>query len=892
MIRVVQKSWRRLWFKRWRKKKQLLLRFEFNATLNDLKRNLRQRNATALLLMRPGAFDYVASLEVPVISRSHTTAPRAGFSFTVLENTILIELDSAREWVVHKLLKCLAWRRRLKSILLLADVALLKTDYSKVQHEWCRVIQSVRARTRSTIAVNIALLNLSSFDGLSAYAKKTYKQENIGFNFESSSPAEELALFLSQQVALLLTTRNKVLLDAVDTLEAVDRYLLPSTVSFVQFNLLQVMEAVLTDERRLQFKCSRFFVTDVNEVYLKKQVQDVLSKCSPIYYLRYLAPSAFLLAGLFLSLFCFKQYTLVSGVYDQLNLSLSTSMLIKNVRVNDVAFWPLKSATQLMWPLRRYQLVHDYLPWLLNDTSFKLQQVPRKSLVLYHDLKLYQRLAHPRQFTSEQGFSTKTKSLLGFIQPQTIDAHVLQQAQALLDKVPIYLLLWYIIRDSNRIKALNMVPQVSIFNRGHAQALPGVFLPAGYHEFEGAWSQQLAILNKESWLFGPVIRQKLKLIDINRLHRQLNAKYWHLNEIAWVKVLASIEIRSFNTIDDAISTLSDFSMPSSGVNVLVGKMLKYQSLYKSHWFSNDPAIQLHQANKSLKLFYRNHSKEKQLASIVKPLISFLTQIASADNEGKASYMALKKMLKENKSIFHLVAKQGQGLPAPYNRWIRELSFQSENLIIRLTGQYLLHEYQLRLQGFYQEKIRPFYPFNQHSSQETSWADFTRFYGVKGLQMQFINRYLRPFIEITDNGELIEKSVGIAQMSFPMKLNKAISLGQLVRQKLLNKQSRLFLMPLALSPTISIVTFEIGKGRVSFFHGPKELIKLKWPNPLTPGINISWFDQQNSRHEKQFKGVFGLFRLFGLSLSDLKEGGKKRLILGGGSIRIALSFGGT
>lgn len=872
-IKSARKKWR---ISRWCSLRSFLMKREIKMTLSMLSQHLRvNRCPKVVVLIDPKAHDILKN-QLPWLFVSHHEKPRTNFSFYVANKLAFVAISQMHETIYsRKILKWLAWRGYLKSLLVAASVRDLAKRHYYIQSTWAASLNVIRRITRSRVAINVFLVDFKRLAGLSASLRYLKIKDNA-INLVGKSK-DDIFKQVDALIDKVRLTRSQAMFYVSKSEQAIAVATLPTQLHTLSTLAKGILNQLFKSSKQFELSCLVF--EQMREKYIQAEALPSPVKVQQKKWCLTALTGLVLCLGMMLSLGLFYRYRQLDAQYEVARISLSQAGLPRYI--SDVAFWPAPSIRTLLFPIMHERLVRDYLPKLKNKTEASLVQALRSQNLsdIVHNLYLLMALSQPARKLVLSAYAQKTQSLFKLpFTPCQLNEKLITKAQIKLDRVPLAVLIWQLFESDYKSRNSVMAKQYDLIS--------SLYRAKGFRAFQSEWQIILRRLRKNEWVLGHPLKQKLALVDESVLKNQLKTIYWHNAQIAWNRAVEAIHLPIFDNLDQARSTMVDLIEGRSGSDKSLRHLLMELKQFPRHWFVSDDAVLLEHHFKRLGAFLQNKQKNVKIKEALKPLFSFIDQLSSADKPGFAAYNAFKIMIKTNKSPFHQVRQAAKKFMMPYRKWLIEAANQTEVLGFDLMGEFLLTKARQLTGSDYQKNLARLYPFNIQSSKEAPVAALKAYFGMNGLMSQFKKKWMDS---LTQGQHWQQLHIAGQLVRFPSTLSKVLIRADGIRSMLI-RPSKLDICITNLSPHIASVTIWVGKMPLHFIHGPNQcgVAIYQLGMPISVGIK----DERGLIHTLRPNTPWSGFKLLGWRIDNLDQSVKSRLKLGGAWITITSSFGGT
>ncbi|GEM_PF-6575363 len=219
--------------------------------------------------------------------------------------------------------------------------------------------------------------------------------------------------------------------------------------------------------------------------------------------------------------------------------------------------------------------------------------------------------------------------------------------------------------------------------------------------------------------------------------------------------------------------------------------------------------------------------EKTYKQVLKKIIVLSKEIQESKNKDLAALQALDNLIAaQNDRSFW---------PKPWSdldAFSRNCVLSFEKVVIKQAGQFLNTAWDKHIAGPYAKRLKPYYPFDEHSINDCALDEFDAFFSSKGVVSMFINKYLSSLVDIHQNSGAKWKSLHGKPLPFHHDVPHFI-MGANIMQKMFYPNN---------SPALwfeGVLRYRHGKENIQSVEivqdGNKQVIQTKQTKP----IHIKW-----------------------------------------------------
>ena len=450
------------------------------------------------------------------------------------------------------------------------------------------------------------------------------------------------------------------------------------------------------------------------------------------------------------------------------------------------------------------------------------------------------------------------------------------------------------------------------FDRG----IPSLYTFNGFHGiFNIEKNRIVKRLIEDSWVYGDDLRE-LDESTKAQITVQLEAKYIRDYIFHWEDLLSDLNIKSFNTLEDAHEITYALTSPDAPIKSIIAAVQKNVQLTKVPLSKNGEAAAKIAKSASDVLFQSKKSRITRLLpddaiEVEIDLPGKEVEVAFADllsielkelDDIQGTLRSINRNLSKVISSTESTKYMNQGLenqfstlggtlkdqitnaPFPIFNWLEGISTQTKAFAKTNQNQRLNGIWQSSVLAEYKRAISRRYPFSRSSSREVRINDFTRFFGYSGTLDKFWKKYLDEHVDTSKKPWRFTKDIGISK-----KILKVYQEAELIREAFFQSGQKKPLIGFSLEAnsldqTVSQIMIEIDGQKLSYRHGPTRKEEFIWPGPSANSeTRISFTPPNGGRSiNKKYVGEWSLFKFFD-DLNNSRPETKKD-----GLLKIALS----
>ncbi|MCL6269342.1 type VI secretion system membrane subunit TssM [Sansalvadorimonas sp. 2012CJ34-2] len=419
---------------------------------------------------------------------------------------------------------------------------------------------------------------------------------------------------------------------------------------------------------------------------------------------------------------------------------------------------------------------------------------------------------------------------------------------------------------------------------------PAFFTRQAYEQAEyGPDSPLLTDLAQDQWLYGQTEGEDFTEADRKKISEQIQKIYLTEYGQYWKGFLDKFHIKPFRSISDATSSLKvmadPINSPLQGVLEAIAQNTELTPEVKvPDKTSNVPGaeaatrllaskrkptivdLQFRDIQGLLKTQNVQSPQLQETLAVVREMHDFLEGIAMApDSAEQAFKVARARFQGSGNDVIKKVRIKAAQSPEPVKTWLNEIAGYSWQLILGNAHSYVNNMWQEQVYASYRRSLQGRYPLTISQDKEAPLQDFNQFFKPGGIEEQFFNDYLKPFVS-TRNWKVRKlDGRGLAVSSDTLKQLKRATL---IRESFYQGGSDLVvdfkLQPTKLDSEVRLFSLELGQQRMNYSHGPRTVKQFEWDEAESSRARVVFEDLNQTVNRQQYDGDWSWFRLFDAS----------------------------
>lgn len=515
----------------------------------------------------------------------------------------------------------------------------------------------------------------------------------------------------------------------------------------------------------------------------------------------------------------------------------------------------------------RHQLHSHFLPAILNEIEQSLTDRSETPGNRYQALKIYLMLNHPHKLSLQavqnwfklrwqkepepevQKKLALLKQLLKQpVQPVAINLQLVRDMRNYLNALPDSYL-YYSLAKTYFPKEKEKIT-VEGFELAHHE-LPAYFTRHGFETVIALLPQISAELDSEQWVLE---RDKKENIQISI------QKAYCYEYVSWWKNLMNRStpwhFQDYQQAQHLTQTLTRTNAVKQFIE-LIQQQTSPDFAHQDSLFNQEIASQF----TSLNLLGK--SAVQELSTHLNELENFLKTLSVVQDHGQTAFTLTKAQFQGNTLPNPLSALyvRSQQFPEPVNNWLKQIADDSWFILMQETRAYINEQWQKQVFAEYLQHIAQRYPFESTESQEVNIADFDHFFAADGTLNQFVEYYLKPFLDTTSAQwqpkEYNHSVLPISQDNIHQLIHSNVITNMFFSGSGRKSKIDFSLQKISLDPVVSQLELQIGNNKISDDQYSDSFVRFSWP---VQDVKLILNSIEGSRFEIEESGQWAFFKL--------------------------------
>ncbi len=530
----------------------------------------------------------------------------------------------------------------------------------------------------------------------------------------------------------------------------------------------------------------------------------------------------------------------------------------------------LPTIQQLKTQLRAHTKQHlhgSFLPTILAEIEQTIVDSRQSQTARYQALKIYLMLGEPTKFSQvdvlewfrdhwqgapsdivQNKLALLKQVLRQPFQPVTINRQIVSDVRNYLNALPVSYLYYTLAKSSFPKERQPIV--VDGFELANKE-LPIYFTKSGFQQIIGSLPAISLQLQTDNWVLA---RQ-----DLNNLPALLQQAYCYEYAVWWQNFMRKSSPLHFQDYQQA-RHLTQAMHQADTINKLVDLIQQQTS---PELGENSSLFNQDIASKFTDLSLMSHTAVRDLTINMNELEKFLTTLSMVNDQGRTAFTLTKSRfdgdtLSNPLSALYAHARQ---LPDPVSAWAKQIADDTWFILINDSRNYINHQWQQTVLRDYQYTIAGRYPFDATQTQEVAIADFDRFFANHGVLNNFIEQYLKPFLDTSQPQWQMKELNNYVLPIAPETINELIR-ANVITNMFFPEQSEtskieFSLQKLNLDPVVSNLQLVIGDTKLNDTQDSESLTHFHWP---AANARLTLSSIEGNHYELEELGPWAFFKV--------------------------------
>lgn len=518
----------------------------------------------------------------------------------------------------------------------------------------------------------------------------------------------------------------------------------------------------------------------------------------------------------------------------------------------------------------KQHLQGNFLPTILAEIEQTIIDTRQTQASRYEALKIYIMLGEPDHFSEESVLSwfkirwqnEKTapdqllekklallkQTLKQPLQPITINRQIISDVRNYLNALPASYLFYTLAKaDFSTKKQTISIDGFDLANK----EIPVYFTKLGFKDVMAKLPIIGKKLQEENWVLA---RQ-----DLHDLPILLKQAYCYEYMVWWQNFMRRSLPLHFKDYQQA-RLLAQALHQSNAISKLTELIQQETS---PELKENNPFFNQEIASKFTDLNLMSLSAIRELTQNMNELEKFISTLAMVNDQGKTAFNIAKSRFENDKLSNPLSALYTRALqlPEPVSLWAQQVADDLWFILINDARNYINQQWQQTVMRDYHNSIAKRYPFDANQTQEVSITDFNRFFANHGILNNFVEYYLKPFLDTNQpQWQLKELNNYVLPISADM-VNELIRANVISNMFFPNQSEtskiNFSLQKLSLDPIVASLQLVVGNKKLKDTQDSDSFTQFNWPQS---DAHLILNSIEGQHYELEELGPWAFFRL--------------------------------
>ncbi|WP_406828466.1 type VI secretion system membrane subunit TssM [Microbulbifer sp. ARAS458-1] len=433
--------------------------------------------------------------------------------------------------------------------------------------------------------------------------------------------------------------------------------------------------------------------------------------------------------------------------------------------------------------------------------------------------------------------------------------------------------------------------------------IPYLYTKAGYKEVDfSADSPLLQKLAEERWIYGSDLDgEDFSEEDREQLGEDVKRIYLAEYQQRWQQFLTGFSLTGFSSTSQAFDVLSKLADPvyspllavseitadntrltlrpelpadANGVPLPVSSTTRRLGGAAVSGAANAIAEQyqptvvdirfeeLHRLTRSEK---GRPARVQEYLTAIGKVQEYLAEIDGGVDANEVAFNKAKARFSGASDAIKQLRIKATNAPAPFDRWLTQVADNTWALVMAKAKGHVDRAWREQVYTVYSRSLANRFPLQSRSEQEVPVLLFNEYFKPGGIEQQFVQQYLKPFIDTRNwKARALEgRTLGISSSSLT-QLKRA----EIIRKTLFAQGEQagygFRIEPTKLDSGVRLFALELGDQRVPYSHGPRTSRNLDWRGGESNRVRIIFEDLNQTIHRQHFEGDWAWYRLLGNS----------------------------
>ncbi|GAB2511394.1 type VI secretion system membrane subunit TssM [Microbulbifer agarilyticus] len=438
--------------------------------------------------------------------------------------------------------------------------------------------------------------------------------------------------------------------------------------------------------------------------------------------------------------------------------------------------------------------------------------------------------------------------------------------------------------------------------------IPYLYTKAGYGEMDfSADSALLHRMSEERWIYGGQLsKEDFSEQDREKLAKEIERIYLSDYQQRWNRFLNDFSLSGFSSLSNAFDILGKLSDPvyspllavseiaaantqltlrpeipmdangvplpvSSTTRNIGGTVLERASTTLTEQYKPTIVdIRFEEVHRMIKAEKGRPAKIQEYLTAIGQVQNYIGEIDGSVDPSEAAYEKAKARFSGASDAIKQLRIKASNAPAPFDGWLQQVADSTWALVVANAKNHLDRAWREQVLDVYNRGLSGRFPLRNGSDQEVPVMQFNEYFKPGGIEQQFVQQYLKPFI---DTRRWKVRSLEGRSMGISTRTLSQLKRAETIRKTLFSEGDQASygfrIEPEKLDSGVRLFALELGDQRVPYSHGPRTSRELDWRGGESNRARIIFEDLNESIHRQHFEGDWAWYRL--LSKSEVERG---------------------
>ncbi len=381
--------------------------------------------------------------------------------------------------------------------------------------------------------------------------------------------------------------------------------------------------------------------------------------------------------------------------------------------------------------------------------------------------------------------------------------------------------------------------------------LPAYFTKSGFQNIMKSLPEISAQLQTNNWVLA---RQ-----DLGDLPSLLQQAYCYEYVAWWQNFMTRSTPLHFQDYQQG-HNLAQVLLKSSSLNKIIDFIQQQTS---PEFTDTNSLFNKEIASKFTSLSLLSHSAVHSLTKNIQELEKFVTTLSVVNDQGKTAFtLARARFMGDTLSNpLSALYNRSQQLPEPVSLWVKQVADDTWFILINDSRAYINQQWQQTVFLTYQSQIAAHYPFDATQAQDVALADFDQFFANRGVLNNFVEFYLKPFLDTSQSQWQLKELNSYVLPITPDTINELIRANVISNMFFAGQSDKskiqFSLQKISLDPIVASLQLAIGEEKLYDDQNSDSFTNFTWPQS---GAKLVLKSIEGEHYELDEPGPWAFFKI--------------------------------